>query len=287
MNFTDLKEPYLIGEIGINHNSDIEIIKKLLSAVYCCGWNCAKFQTRNPNLIPDNQKDKARQTPWGEMTYLEYKKRMELTYKDYLEIRDICKEFSIDWSTSIWDLDSLKTMEYFNKDIPFLKIPSAKITDLELVSECAKSRKSIVISTGMSTLEEVDACFNVLMKEPKLSLCNIAVLHCNAAYPCPKEDINLKMISALKGRYGCTIGYSGHELDLASSVFAVREGAMIVEKHITLDHSMWGTDQKSSLEISGMNILKKRISELPLIYGDGIKKVTKLELDKRMSLRGY
>jgi N-acetylneuraminate synthase len=278
----DSEPVYLIAEIGINHNGDMQIAKKLIDATWATGWNCAKFQKRAPDLaVPDAQKNVLRQTPWGEMTYLEYKKRIEFEKKEYDYISKYCKEKPIDWTASVWDLPSLEFLMQY--DIPFIKIPSAKITDKTLVGESAKTGKPLFFSTGMSTIEEVDNIVNIA--EKYLSK-NYVLFHCNSSYPAKLDELNLNMIRTFKERYNCLVGYSGHEDEIMPSTIAPVYGACIIERHITLDHNMWGTDQKASLEIRGMDALARRVHSVRLIAGDGVKVISGEELKVRQKLRG-
>ena len=281
VDFNNLNKPYFIGEIGINHNGDIQIAKRLIDGAFACQWDCVKFQKRNPDVcVPEHQKSVMRDTPWGRMSYLEYKYKVEFGKNEYDLINDYSKQKPIDWATSVWDLDSLEFMQQY--DVPFFKIPSALITDNELVSETAKTQIPMIISTGMSTIEEVDNTVNLIMKEGV----NPVIMHCNSSYPTPKNELNLRVIETLKDRYGTTIGYSGHEDDLEATVIAVSLGAKVIERHITLDHNMWGTDQKSSLEVMGMDKLLKRCIEVEDILGSSEKVVTKSEIKIRKKLRG-
>ena len=280
VDFENLEGVYFIGEIGINHNGDLQIAKKLIDAVNACNWACAKFQKRNPDIcVPEHQKSIPRDTPWGTMSYIEYKHKIEFGKKEFDQIEEYCIAKPIDWTASVWDLDSLEFLK--NYKVPFIKIPSAMITDLELVTECAKTGLQIVMSTGMSTLEEVDRAVNIIMKNGKKP----AIMHTNSSYPSPIEELNLNLIPFYKERYGCTIGYSGHEEDLQASMLAVLLGAKIVERHITLSHNMWGTDQKASLEVHAMDMLKKRCENIDIILGSAIKTVTKSEIKIREKLR--
>lgn len=277
----DGKPIYLIAEIGINHNGDMQIAKKLIDATWSTGWNCAKFQKRTPEIcVPENQKNIQRQTPWGEMTYLEYKRRIEFGKKEFDFINIYCKEKPLDWTASVWDLPSLEFI--MNYDLPFLKIPSAKITDKELVKETAISGKPLFVSTGMSTIQEIDDVVNIVEKH--LSKRYI-LFHCNSAYPAKLEEVNLNMIRTLKERYNCLVGYSGHEEEILPSILAPVYGVCVIERHITLDRDMWGTDQKSSIEVQGMSYLVKRVHAVKKIAGDGLKVITDEELKMREKLR--
>tara|TARA_Y100001938_G_C8050570_1_gene411463 strand:- start:561 stop:1409 length:849 start_codon:yes stop_codon:yes gene_type:complete len=281
VDFKNLEEPYLIGEIGINHNGDMSIAKKLIDAVNACGWHCAKFQKRNPDVcVPEHQKNIMRQTPWGEMTYIDYKYKVEFSDEEYDMISEYCAQKPVDWSASVWDFDSLEFLMRY--DLPFLKIPSAMMTNKDLVAEAAKTRKPIIMSTGMSSLQEVDEAVDGLLAITG----DIVLMHTNSSYPTPKEEINLSLIPFLKDRYGCVVGYSGHEQDLQPTAIAVALGATVVERHITISHDLWGTDQKSSLEVLAMDMLKKRVSDIGAIMGEPIKIVTKSEVAIRKKLRG-
>ena len=281
VNFNTLTSPYFIGEIGINHNGDMQICKKLIDAVNACNWNCAKFQKRNPDVcVPEHQKSMMRDTPWGRMTYLDYKYKVEFDRKQYDIIDQYSKNKSTDWTASVWDLDSLEFLMQY--DVPFIKIPSALITDKELLEECAKTQKQIIMSSGMSTLEEVDNAFNILSK----SNIKPVIMHTNSSYPTPRAELNLNLIPFYKERYNCVIGYSGHEPDLEPTVVAVALGAKVIERHITLSHDLWGTDQKSSLEVVGMDKLRKRCIDVRDMLGSNVKEVTESELPIRKKLRG-
>lgn len=273
---------YLIAEIGINHNGELDIAKKLIDATNSTGWDCAKFQKRNPDIcVPEAQKNVIRQTPWGEMTYLDYKKHIEFEQKEYDFIDSYCKEKPLDWTASVWDLDSLKFL--LNYDIPFIKIPSAKITELELIKESAKTLKPIFLSTGMSTLDEIDKAVEVL---EKYTNGDYVLFHTNSTYPSKLDELNLQMIMTLKNRYDCLVGYSGHEYEIEPTIIAPVFGASVIERHVTLSHEMWGTDQKASLEISGMDRLEKRIRTTKTIVGNGIKTISNGEEKIREKLRG-
>ena len=277
----NLSKPYFIGEIGINHNGDTQLTKKLIDAINACQWDCAKFQKRNPAVcVPDHQKSVMRDTPWGRMSYLDYKYKIEFGSEEYDLIDRYCQIKPVDWAASVWDIDSLNFLMRY--DIPFIKIASALITNNELLEECVKTNKQIIMSTGMSTLEEVDNAFNILSKSTKKPI----VMHTNSSYPTPREELNLSLIPFYKERYNCTVGYSGHEPDLEPTVIAVSLGAQIIERHITLSHELWGTDQKSSLEVMGMDQLRKRCIDVKDMFGSNDKKVTESEVSIRKKLRG-
>lgn len=275
-------QPYFIAEIGINHNGDMQIVKKLIDASFATNWDCVKFQKRTPEIaVPESQKNIIRSTPWGEMTYLEYKKKIELGKGEYDEIDRYCKEKPIAWTASPWDLPSLEfLLEY---DVPFIKIASAMNQNDEIIRTIGKSGKPIVLSTGMSTWDEIDKSVDLL---EKYTDGNYILLHTNSVYPTPTDQLNLRMIQSLKNRYHCLVGYSGHEENLEPTVIAAALGACIIERHVTLSHNMWGSDQKASLEVHAMDLLHKRINDIKLMLGDGDKKLSNEEMSKRMALRG-
>lgn len=274
---------FMIAEIGLNHNGSIEIAKKLIDAAFACNWQCVKFQKRTPEIcVPENQKNVMRDTPWGKMNYLEYRYRVEFNDKEYSYIDKYCKEKPIYWTASVWDIPSLNFLLKY--DVPFIKIPSAKLTEEELVREVAKSGKPVLLSTGMSTIEEIDNAVEIMEKHANG---DYALMHTNSSYPAPIEELNLLVINFLKERYKCIVGYSGHEYDLEPTVIAVALGASLVERHVTLNHNMWGSDHFASLEVHGMDMLLKRINNISSILGDGIKKLTDNELEVRKKLRGY
>jgi len=282
IDFNKLKKPYLIAEVGINHNADMQIAKRLIDAAFGCQWDCVKFQKRAPEIsVPEAQKNIIRETPWGKMTYLEYKKKIEFGKEEYDYIDKYCKEKPISWTVSVWDLPSLDFILKY--DVPFIKIPSAKLTEKDLITAVAKSGKPIILSTGMSTLEEIDGAIKILKENSN----NFLLLHCNSVYPAKKEELNINCINTLKERYSCPIGYSGHEYDLEPSVYAAVLGAKVIERHITIDHELWGTDQAASLEVTAMDMLRKRVQDVNIILGDGKKVITEKEKLVREKLRGY
>ncbi len=281
LDLNNLEQPYLIAEIGINHNGDLQIAKKLIDAAFACSWDCVKLQKREPDLcVPEHQKGAIRETPWGTMTYIEYKHRIEFSRKEYDYIDKYCKEKPLSWSASVWDIPSVEFIAGY--DVPFIKLPSAMLVEKDLLIMACKTGKPIILSTGMSTLEEIDEAVNILSKYA----CQFALMHANSAYPAPIEDLNIRCIQTLKERYKCEVGYSGHEYGLEPTIFAVAMGAQLIERHITIDHMMWGTDQSSSIEVMGMDMLRKRIKDARTILGDGLKVVTKSEISIRNKLRG-
>ena len=273
--------PYFIAEIGINHNGDLNIAKRLIDASFAIGWDCVKFQKRTPDIaVPEAQKNVPRQTPWGALTYLEYKKRIELGKEEYDYIDAYCREKPISWSASPWDIPSLEFLLRY--DIPFIKLASATNGNTEIIKRACESGKPVIMSTGMSTQEELDKAVSVL---EDFSNGNYALLHTNSVYPAPIDGLNLRYIQTLKKRYGCVVGYSGHEQNLEPTVAAVTLGADIVERHVTLSHEMWGTDQKASLEINAMYMLYHRCIDIGQMLGDGEKQLGEGEMQVRKKLR--
>jgi N-acetylneuraminate synthase len=273
---------YIIAEIGINHNGSMDIAKKLIDVAAFAGCNAVKFQKRNPILcVPEHQKNQPKDTPWGQMTYLEYKDRMEFSQIQYDCIDKHCKDKGISWSASPWDLDSLKFLNQY--DVPFIKIPSAMLTNYKLLQASCDTGKQIILSTGMSTVQEIDQAVEILQRNTK----DFVILHCNSSYPAALEDLNLQCIKTLKTRYGCKTGYSGHEFRLGTSVAAIYLGATMIERHITLDRSMWGSDHLASVEPQGLIKLVKGIRELEIALGNGKIEITDSELKPRKKLRGY
>jgi len=271
---------YIIAEIGINHNGDLEIAKRLIDVAQSSGCDAVKFQKRNPDVcVPEHQKSVIRDTPWGQMTYLDYKHKVEFEKEEYDVIDEHCKSRGIAWSASPWDLDSLEFLLQYN--LPFIKIPSALLTNDKLIIESCKSGKKIILSTGMSTEIEIDHAVALLKEHAN----EFAILHCNSSYPAPLKDLNLSYIKKLKEKYACQVGYSGHEFRLGTTVSTVYLGAEILERHITLDRTMWGSDHMCSVEPQGLIKLVKGVRELEESYGDGNKVVTAAEQVIRKKLR--
>lgn len=275
--------PYLIAEIGINHNGDIQIAKRLIDAANATGWNAVKFQKRCPDIaVPEAQKGVMRDTPWGRMTYLEYKKRIEFEKPEYDVINQYCSEKPMAWTASPWDMPSLEFLLQY--DVPFIKIASATNDNRDILIEACKSGKPLIVSTGMSTLEEIDATVDLL---EKYGNGDYILLHTNSSYPAKEEELNLMVMNTLKERYQCLVGYSGHEMNLEPTVVAAALGARVIERHVTLSHDMWGTDQKASLEIHAMDMLRKRIDSVVRAVGDGEKRIYEGEAAARTKLRGH
>lgn len=275
--------PYLIAEIGINHNGDMQIAKKLIDAANATDWDAVKFQKRCPDIaVPEAQKNVMRDTPWGRITYLDYKKHIEFEKPEYDAIDDYCKQKPIAWSASPWDMPSLEFLLQY--DVPFIKIASATNDNEDILKEACKSGKPIIISTGMSTLEETDRTVEML---EKYGNGDYILLHTNSSYPADNAELNLSVMKTLEERYHCLVGYSGHEMNLEPTVVAAALGAKVIERHVTLSHDMWGTDQKASLEVHAMDMLQKRISSIVQAIGDGEKHIYEGEAAARTKLRGH
>ena len=278
-----MKKTYIIAEIGINHQGDINIAKKLIDIAAAAGCDAVKFQKRNPDIcVPEEQKSKPRSWQGENMTYLEYKYKIEFGKKEYDEINRYCKQQNIAWSASPWDLDSLEFLMQY--DLPFIKLPSAMLTNDELLKACKETNKKVIISTGMSTLEEIEHAVDILDGHERKHL--YAVLHCNSTYPAPLNELNLSAIQTLKNKFQCEVGYSGHELTLGTTVSSVLLGATILERHITLDRNMEGSDHSGSVTPHGLFKLVSGVRELEEAYGDGQIVVTESEKPIRKKLRG-
>jgi N-acetylneuraminate synthase len=270
---------YVIAEIGINHNGELELAKRLITGAKRAGCDAVKFQKRTPEVcVPRDQWELMRDTPWGRMSYIDYKRRMEFTEADFREIDRFCRREGIDWFASCWDPESVDFMEKF--DTVCYKVASASVTDLELLEKIKATGRPIILSTGMSSSAEIHTAVQTL------GLTNLLIAHATSTYPCPVEELNLKMIQTLKQRYpSCPVGYSGHETGLAPTWAAVALGATFVERHITLDRAMWGTDHAASVEVAGMEKLVDHIRDIQKALGDGIKRVYESELPFRRKLR--
>ena len=266
------KNPFLIAEIGINHNGSVGLAKKLIDLAKKYNFDAVKFQKRDLNIcIPEHQKQKIRNTPWGEMTYLDYKKKIEFGEKEFKIISKYCKKIKIDWFCSPWDVNSLKFLKKFKTK--YNKVASSMLTNYELLKLIAKERKLTFISTGMSEMKDVDKAVKIFKKNK----CNFILMHCVSTYPCPEQDLNLNTIKTLKKKFNCKIGYSGHETSVSPSVAAWFLGADYIERHITLDRAMFGTDQAASLSEPGIRELTTLLNKFPMMIGDGIKKMSKEE----------
>ncbi|HEU0205122.1 MAG TPA: N-acetylneuraminate synthase family protein [Pseudolysinimonas sp.] len=270
---------YVIGEIGLNHNGSVDLAKKLIDVAADAGAQAVKFQKRTPEIsTPEHMKNTPRETPWGEMAYLEYRYRVEFDRDQYVEIGDYATLRGLDWFASPWDVPAVEFLEDLN--VVAHKVASASVTDLELLAALAATGKPVILSTGMSTMEQIDAAVAVLGTD------NLVILHATSTYPLPPEEANIRMIPTLRAAYpGIPIGYSGHERGLQISLAAVALGATAVERHITLDRAMWGSDHAASLEPTGFEHLVRDIRVIEQAMGDGVKRVFPGELAPMAKLR--
>ncbi|MHB0923848.1 MAG: N-acetylneuraminate synthase family protein [Bellilinea sp.] len=269
---------YIVAEIGINHNGDVEIAKQLMDAARHAGVDAVKFQKRTPELAtPPEQRNVMRETPWGYITYLEYRHKMEFDLDQYREIDAHAREIGITWFVSVWDEPSVDFMQAF--DPVTYKVPSAALTDHGLLKKLASTNRPVVLSTGMSTINQIRDAVKLLDMD------NLVICHTTSSYPCAPEELNLRMIETLRKTYSCPIGYSGHEVGLIPSAVAVALGACMVERHITLDRAMWGSDQAASVEPGGFERLVKYVRVTEQSLGDGVKKVYDSEIPSMKKLR--
>ena len=257
-----MKKPYLIAEIGINHNGDINVAKELIRKAKDSRFNAVKFQKRTINIVYDKKTlDIPRESPWGKTTR-EQKLGLEFEEKEYDEIDNYCKELNIDWFASAWDIQSLSFLDKYN--LKFNKIASAMIVDKEFLNEVSKKGRHTFISTGMSTIEDIDNSVAIFRKNK----CSFELMHCVSTYPMKVEDANLITINSLKEKYKCNVGYSGHENGVVVSLAALQFDISSLERHITLDRTMYGSDQAASLEPEGMNFLTNGIDKFISAIGE-------------------
>lgn len=257
---------YIIGEIGINHNGDLDVARQLIDVAALAGCDAVKFQKRTPEIcVPAAQRNRERETPWGVMTYMAYRERVEFKAEAYAEIDAHCRAKNIQWFVSPWDVPSVDFTERFAPVC--YKVPSACVTDLELLTRIRKTGRPAILSTGMSTMDQIRAAVSALGTE------KLIILHCTSSYPCKAQEINLRMLDTLRTEFDCPIGYSGHETGLQISVAAAALGACVIERHITLDRAMWGSDQAASLEPTGLIRLVRDIRLIEMARGDGVKRV--------------
>ena len=269
------KIPFLIGEIGINHNGSVQLAKKLIKLAKESGLDAVKFQKRDLNIcVPIHMRSKIRNTPWGEMTYFDYKKKIEFGKKDYDIIDKYCKKIGIPWFASAWDTNSIKFLKKYR--LKYNKISSALMSNKDFIIQTAKLRKKTFISTGGASLNEISEVVKIFKKFN----CPFILMHSVSIYPCKDEYLNLEFIRVLKKRFGDRIGYSGHESTVLPSLVAITLGAKAIERHITLDRTLWGTDQSASLETAGIKSLVDGSLRVNNIIGKGIKKTIKLEKSK-------
>ncbi len=270
---------FIIAEIGINHNGDLDITKKLIDTAALAGADAVKFQKRTlSSVYTDAELDKPRESPWG-TTNRELKERLEFGYDEYKKIDEYCKEKKIGWFASAWDLESQKFLRQF--DLKYNKVASAMLTNTDLLNLIADEGRYTFISTGMSDFDEIDAAVEVFKKKN----CPFELMHCTSTYPTKDEEANLKVIQTLKDRYKCNVGYSGHEIGLAVSYGAAALGITSIERHITLNRVMFGTDQAASVEPMGFMQLCGAVRKIEKALGDGVKRITDDELKIREKLR--
>jgi len=270
---------YVIAEIGLNHNGDVELAKRLIDVAADAGADAVKFQKRTPEIAtPEHMRDVPRETPWGTMTYLDYRRRVEFGYDDYVEIGDYALLRGLEWFASPWDVPSVGFLEELG--VAAHKVASACLTDVDLLTALRDTGKPVILSTGMSTIEQIDAAIAVLGTD------QLVLMHATSTYPMEPEEANLRMIPVLRDRYpGVPVGYSGHERGLQISLAAVALGAVAVERHITLDRTMWGSDHAASLEPAGLHHLVRDIRVIESALGDGVKRVFPGELAPMAKLR--
>jgi N-acetylneuraminate synthase len=270
---------YVIAEIGINHNGDLEIAKRIVDEAVHAGADAVKLQKRTPDVsTPPEQQKQMRETPWGYISYLEYRHKVEFNHAQYREFDQYCREKGIAWLVSVWDEPSVDFMEQF--DTPAYKIPSASLTDHALLRKVRQTGRPVIVSTGMSTMDQIRLAVNTVGAN------ELVVMHCTSTYPCEPAELNLKMVQTLRDEFPDTpIGYSGHEVGLVPSAIAVALGACMVERHLTLDRAMWGSDQAASVEPGGFERLVKYIRVTEESLGDGVKRVYDSEMSSLKKLR--
>lgn len=271
---------YVTAEIGINHNGDLEIAKKMIFEAHRTGVDSVKFQKRTPEIcVPRDQWEIMRETPWGYISYIEYRRKMEFGQAEYAEIDRYCKELGIDWFASVWDEPSVDFMEQF--DPIAYKIPSAALTDTGLLKKLRATGRPLILSTGMSTHDQIREAVALVGTD------KLVITHATSTYPCDPNELNLRVILQLRDEFACPVGYSGHEVGLIPSVVAVAMGACVVERHITLDRAMWGSDQAASVEPQGFERLVKYIRVTEASLGDGVKQVYESEISSLKKLRRF
>jgi N-acetylneuraminate synthase len=275
----DNQPVFVIAEIGINHNGSLENAKAMIDSAVNAGCDAVKFQKRTPELcVPLDQWHIERDTPWGRMTYIDYRRKVEFGVEEYSEIDRYCQERNILWTASCWDVEAVDFMEQFNP--PFYKAASASLTDLELLTKMRETGRPLIISTGMSTFEEIVDAVDVV------GIKNLLIAHATSTYPCTLDELNLRFINTLQKMFPTVpIGYSGHETGLAPTWAAVSLGACFVERHITIDRAMWGTDQAASIEPGGLERLVENIRDIERSLGDGIKRRYDSEIPVMKKLR--
>jgi len=269
---------YIVAEIGINHNGDLETARRLIDAAVHAGVDAVKLQKRTPELcVPPEQQTRMRETPWGYLSYLDYRRHVEFGRESYAAIDVHCRDKEVDWFVSVWDEPSVDFMEAF--DPPCYKIPSASLTDEALLRRLRQTGRPLILSTGMSTMDQIERAVAQLDRRQLL------LTHTTSSYPCEPEELNLRAIETLRRKFEVPVGYSGHEVGLIPSAVAVALGACLVERHITLDRALWGSDQAASVEPGGFERLVKYIRVTELALGDGVKRVYDSEVASLRKLR--
>ena len=276
------RPPFVIAEIGINHIGDINIARQLIDLAKNAGCDAVKFQKRTPDIcVPEKQKNRILETPWGTITYLEYRHKVEFGKAEYDIIDEYSREREIEWFASAWDIESQEFLRQYN--LKHNKIASPMLTNIPLLEFVAEEGKYTFISTGMSTYDDIDKAVDIFRKHN----CPFMLMHCVSKYPIPDEECNLLVMNKLKERYNCPVGYSGHEVGVLPPVLATVLGAEAIERHITLDRAMWGGDQAASLEKRGLELVARDTKAAADILGDGIKKVTPEEKTVAEKLRYF
>jgi len=270
---------FVIAEIGINHNGDIEIAKGLIDLAKAAGCDAVKFQKRTVELVyPKEVLDSPRESPWGS-TQRDQKMALELSPDEYDEIDAYCTSIGIEWFASAWDVKSQHFLRKYG--LRYNKIASPMLTHIELLQAVAEEQKPTFVSTGMSTWEDIDRAVQVFVRHE----CPIVLMHTVSEYPAPEASLNLRVMHELRKRYGVPVGYSGHEATMVPSVIAAAMGAVAIERHVTLDRAMYGTDQAASIEKRGLEMLVGYVRTIPLVAGDGVKRVSDVELKNASKLR--
>ena len=272
---------FVIAEIGINHNGDMNVVRELIDKAAAAGCDAVKFQKRTVELVYSKEElDKPRESPWG-TTNREQKNGLELTKQDYDEIDAYCRDKGIEWFASAWDLESQKFLQQY--DLKYNRVASALLTYRELLEEIAREGKHTFISTGMSTLEQIAQAIQIFDE----ANCSYELMHTNSTYPMSIEDANLRVMDTLKENFQCNVGYSGHESGIIVSCAAVARGATSLERHITLDRAMYGSDQAASLEIGGLQRLVGYVRDIEQALGSSVKRVMETEVPIAKKLRKH